>query len=237
MVKTKKNEFGIDVDEMMKAGVHLGHRISKLHPKMQENILGVKNTVHIIDLEKTAKQLERALRFISEIFQKGGNLLLIGTKIPLKNLVREIAEDCKLPYVTERWLGGTFTNFKIIAERIKYFRELERKKKAGEFEKYTKKERQKLEKELADLKEKFGGIKEMEKIPDVVFICDINKDKLALREANMKGIKVVAIVDTNADPTQVDYPIPANDDAISSVKYILEKVAEAIKKCKVKSEK
>lgn len=230
--QTKKNDFGIDVEEMMEAGCHLGHRISKLHPKMAENILGVRNTVHIIDLQKTAQQLMRALKFISEVLEKKGELLLVGTKIPLKSLIRKIAQDCQLPYVTERWLGGTFTNFKIIAERIKYFKDLVKKQKEGELEKYTKKERIKIEKELEELGQKFGGIKDMEKIPQAVFICDINKDKLALREAKVKGVKVVAIVDTNVDPTPVDYPIVANDDAISSVKYILEKVAKVVKKAK-----
>lgn len=234
MVKTKKSEFGIDVEEMMEVGVHLGHRISKLHPKMQENIMGVRNTVHIIDLEKTVKQLTEALKFISEVCKQKGNLLLVGTKIPLKNLVKKIAEDCNLSYVAERWLGGTFTNFKVVQERIKYFKELEKKKKQGELEKYTKKERMKIEKELEDLSQKFGGIKDMEKIPEAVFICDINRDKLALKESKMKGVKVVAIVDTNADPSLVDYPIAANDDAISAVKYILEKVAEVIKKARQK---
>ncbi|MBZ9572777.1 30S ribosomal protein S2 [Patescibacteria group bacterium] len=234
MVKTKKNEFRIDIEKMMETGVHLGHRISKLHPKMQEFILGIRNTVHIIDLQKTAQHLTEALKFISEVLEKKGDLLLVGTKIPLKNLVKKIAQDCNLPYVTERWLGGTFTNFKIIQERVKYFKELEKKKKTGELEKYTKKERRGLEKELQDLSQKFGGIKDLEKIPEAVFICDISKDKLALREAKIKGVKVVAIVDTNADPTLVDYPIAANDDAVSSVKYILEKVAEVVKKARQK---
>jgi len=235
MAKTKKNEFDIDVEEMMQAGVHLGHRISKLHPKMRQFLLGVRNTVHIIDLEKTAKQLEEALKFISEVCKKKGNLLLVGTKIPLRNLVKATAEDCNLPYVTERWLGGTFTNFKVIQERIKYFRELEQKKKEGGLQNYTKKERIKIEKELATLERKFGGIKNMEKIPEAVFICDIVKDDLVLREAKVKGVKVVAIIDTNADPSLVDYPIAANDDAINSVKYILEKVKEVVLKAKVKT--
>lgn len=230
--ETKKNDFGIDVEEMMAAGCHLGHRISKLHPKMAENILGVRNTVHIIDLQKTAQQLTEALKFISGVLEKKGELLLVGTKIPLKSLVRKIAQDCHLPYVTERWLGGTFTNFKIIAERMKYFKDLAKKQKEGELEKYTKKERMEIEKELEELGQKFGGIKDIEKIPQAVFICDINKDKIALREARAKKVKVVAIVDTNVDPTLVDYPIAANDDAISAVKYILEKVAQAVKKAK-----
>ncbi len=228
----KGNKFNIDASEMMKAGAHLGHRISKLHPKMKDYIFGVRNTIHIIDLEKTVVQFEKALEFIKELTKKGEILLLIGTKTPLKVLVKETADDCDISYVNERWLGGTFTNFKIILERIKYFRELERKKKEGELEKYTKKERVEFDKELKNLEIKFGGIKSLEKIPEAVFVCDVKNNILAVKEAREKGVKIIAIVDTNVDPNLIDYPICANDDAISSVKYILEKVKEVIKKSK-----
>jgi len=228
----KGNKFNIDTNKMMKAGAHLGHRISKLHPKMKDYIFGVRNTIHIIDLEKTVVQFEKALEFIKELTKKGEILLLIGTKIPLKGLVKEIADDCEIPYVNERWLGGTFTNFKVILERIKYFRELERKKKEGELEKYTKKERVEFDKELRNLEIKFGGIKSLEKIPEAIFVCDVKNNILVVKEAREKGVKIVAIVDTNVDPNLIDYPICANDDAISSVRYILEKVKEVIKKSK-----
>ncbi len=234
MLKTEKikkaNKFGIDLKKMMAAGVHLGHQTSRLHPRMEGFVVGIRNTVHVIDLEKTAALLENALKFISEMIKNKETLLLVGTKIPLKDFVRQTAEDCKLPYVTERWLGGTFTNFEGISKRIKYFKELEDKKETGALVKYTKKERIKIEKELENLSRKFEGIKNIEKLPEAVFICDISKDKLALQEAKIKGIKTVAIVDTNADPSLVDYPIPANDDAIPSVLYILEKVKEVILK-------
>jgi len=225
----------IDIKKMMETGVHLGHRTSKLHPKMEDFILGVRNTVHIIDLEKTAECLEKALRFISELIKGGQILLLVGTKIPLRDLIRKTAKDCHLPYVSERWLGGTFTNFEEISERVKYFNELRDKKNKGELEKYTKKERLEIEKQLEGFRKKFDGIKNMEKLPEAVFICSLNEDKLCLKEAKAKGIKVVALVDTNVDPTLVDYPIPANDDAISSVKYILEKVKEVILKAEAKT--
>lgn len=234
MAKTKKDEFGIDIEEMMLSGVHLGHRISKLHPKMQENILGVKNTIHIIDLKKTAESFVKALKFISGVVEKKGILLLIGTKVPLRNLVENLAKECGFPYVAGRWLGGTFTNFKVISQRIRYYKELQKKIEGEEFKNYSKKEKRKIEKELQGLKEKFEGIKDLEKLPEAVFICDIIKDKLALKEARVKGIKVIAIVDTNSDPTLVDYPILGNDDAISSVKYILGKVKEVILKAKPK---
>ena len=230
----KKNK--IDSDEMMKAGVHLGHRVSRLHPKMKDYIFGVRNTVHIIDLEKTVVEFEKALNFIKELVEKQEIILLVGTKTPLRELVKGIAIECDIPYVSERWLGGTFTNFKIILKRIKYFRELERKKKEGELDKYTKKERVDFDKELKKLEMKFGGIKNLDKIPEAVFVCDVKKDILVVREAKVKGVKIVAIVDTNVDPNLVDYAIPANDDAITSVRYILEKVKDTIINAKSKKQ-
>jgi len=224
----KETKFNIDTNKMMEAGAHLGHQISKLHPKMKDYIFGVRNTIHIIDLEKTAVQLEKVLEFIKELIKKGGILLLIETKPPLRDLVKEIADDCGIPYVNERWLGGTFTNFKIILERIKWFRELERRKKEGELEKYTKKERVQFDKELKNLEIKFGGIKNLEKIPEAVFICDVKRNILAIKEAKTKGVKVIAIADTNVDPNLADYPICSNDGAVSSVRYILEKVKKVI---------
>jgi len=233
--KTKKVDFKLDTEEMAQAGVHFGHRTSRVHPKMQPYLYGVRNTVHIIDLEKTKEKFEEALKFIQELISENKILLLVGTKIQVKDLVKEIAKDCSLPYVNERWLGGTFTNFEIIKKRIEYFKDLEKKKATGELEKYTKKEKAKIDQELRDLEIKFGGIKDLEKLPDAIFVIDMKKDDLAVKEARMKGIKVIGISDTNVDPTLADYPIPANDDAISSVKYILEKVKEVIKSCRKRS--
>ena len=233
--KTKKVDFKLDTEEMAQAGVHFGHRTSRVHPKMMPYLYGVRNTVHIIDLEKTKEKFEEALKFIQELISENKILLLVGTKIQVKDLVKEIAKDCSLPYVNERWLGGTFTNFEIIKKRIEYFKDLEKKKAAGELEKYTKKERAKIDQELRDLEIKFGGIKNLEKLPDAILVLDMKKDEAAVKEARMKGIKVIGISDTNVDPTLADYPIPANDDAISSVKYILEKVKEVIKSCRKRS--
>lgn len=231
----KENDFKLDIEEMARAGLHFGHRTSKIHPKMEAFLYGVRNTVHIIDLEKTKEKFEEALKFIQELISENKILLIVGTKIQVKDLVKEFATECGLPYVNERWLGGTFTNFEVIKKRIEYFKDLERKKEEGEFEKYTKKERAKIDKELRDLEIKFGGIKNLERLPDAIFVLDMKKDDLAVKEAKMKGVKVVGISDTNCDPTLADYPIPANDDAISSVKYILEKVKEVIKSCQKKS--
>ncbi|MDO8524586.1 MAG: 30S ribosomal protein S2 [bacterium] len=215
---------GFDTDEMMATGMHMGHRTSKLHPRMKDFIVGVRNTVHVVDLEQTAQHLKIALDYIESLMKANGNLLICGTKIPLANLVKEIADECNAPYVNNRWLGGTFTNFPVIAKRVNYYKDLLKQKNEGLWEKYTKKEQVDKEKELNDLRSKFEGLVKMEKLPDAVFICDLIKDKLCLKEAKAKGIKIIAIVDTNADPLLVDYPIPANDDAINSVKYILDKV-------------
>lgn len=224
----EENKVNLNIEEMEKAGLHFGHRISKLHPKMKQYVSGIKSNVHIIDLYKTVQDLERALGFIARLSSEGKTLLFVGTKIQFKELTRGIAQSCQMPYVTERWLGGTFTNFETIAKRVQHFKDLERKKAAGELDKYTKKERMQFDKELESLRKKFEGIRDMEKLPEAVLILDLKKDKTCVREAKRKGIAVIGIVDTNIDPALADYPIPANDDAISSVKFILEKIQETI---------
>lgn len=231
---TIKENFQFDITEMARAGLHFGHRTSRLHPKMKPYLEGVRNTIHIIDLERTAEKLKEALKFIQEIISQGKILLLVGTKIQVKNILKEAAIECGLPYVSERWLGGTFTNFGIIKKRVEHFKDLERQRDSGELEKYTKKERAKINQELGKLEIKFGGIKNLEKLPDTIFILDMKKDYLAVKEAREMGVKIIGISDTNTDPTLADFPIPANDDAISSVKYILDKVKEVILKAKPK---
>jgi len=235
MTKIKEKDFKINSEEMAKAGLHLGHRTSKINPKMKPYLFGARNAVHIIDLEKTAEKLKEALKFIQGIVSEGKTLLLIGTKIQVKDLVEALAKECGLPYVNERWLGGTFTNFETIKKRIEYFKDLENKKTSGELEKYTKKERAKIDKELKELQLKFGGIKNLKELPDAIFVLDMKKDNLAVKEAREKGIKVIGICDTNVDPTLADYPIPANDDARSAVEYILGKLKEVILKTNPKS--
>ncbi len=223
-----KKDFKLDLREMVKAGLHFGHRTSKLHPKMKPFIFGTKKTVHIIDLEKTSEMFEKTLGFINKTVSEGKTILFVGTKVPHKELVKSLALECDLPYVIERWIGGTITNFKVIRKRIEYLQELREK----DFEGYTKKERLDTEKEIHDLEVKFGGIEKMEKLPDAVFVCDIWKDDLPVREAKRVGIPVIAICDTNTDPDSVDWAIPANDDAISSVRYMLDKIQETILKAK-----
>jgi small subunit ribosomal protein S2 len=218
----------LDVAEMEKVGVNLGHKVSKLHPKMKMYVEGMKNGVHLFDLEQTEKALEKALAFISKTVADGKSIVFVGTKIQLKAIVRLAAEECGVPYVTERWLGGTFTNFETIQKRVSYFKDLEKKKETGELAKYTKKEQLNFDREISKLKVKFEGVRNMAKLPEAVFIFGLDKDITCAREAKRRGIKIVAIVDTNVNPDIVDYPIPANDDAISAVSYIIEKVKETI---------
>lgn len=232
----EKTNFNVNVEEMAKTGLHLGHKTSKIHPKMESFLSGKRNAVHIINLEETAKKLIEVLDFIQDLILNGKTLLLVGTKIQVKDLVKEVAEDCNLPYVNERWLGGTFTNFEVVKKRIDYFKDLEKKRAGGEFEKYTKKERAGIDKRIRDLEIKFGGIKNLDKLPDVIFVLDMRNDEIAVKEAKIKGVKVIGLADTNVDPTIADYFIPANDDAMSAVRYILDKVREVIKKAKEKKE-
>ncbi len=216
------------LQEMLKAGVYFGHRTSRTHPKMLPHISGIRNTVHIIDLVKTKEKLESALQIISRLVSEGKVILFVGTKVQVRNIVKETAEAVDMPYVAERWIGGLFTNFDTLAKRIEKLKELEQAKEKGEWAKYTKQEQARLNLAARDLQEKFGGIRSLVKLPDALFVCDINKEHTAIREAKRKGIPIIAIADTNTDPTSVDYPIPANDDAISSVQYILGKIKTVI---------
>lgn len=235
-IKTKE-KFDFDLEEMAKVGLHFGHKTSRIHPKMKPFLAGMRNGIHLIDLEKTVEKLKDALAFISKLVSEGKNLLLVGTKIQAKEIIRKTAEECDLSYVNARWLGGTFTNFESVKKRVDYFKDLERKKTEGELEKYTKKERAEFDKKIKELAGKFGGVKNMEKLPDAIFVVDMKKDILAIKEAKIKKIPIVAIADTSIDPSLADYPIPANDDAISSISYILEKVKEAVLKAKPKAVK
>ena len=222
----------LNLQEMETAGLHFGHRVSRLHPKMKPFVSGVKNNVHTIDLEKTSKEFDKALKFVAKLASEGKTMLFVGTKIQMKQMVKANAELSNMPYVIERWLGGTFTNFETILKRVQYFKELENKKATGELEKYTKKERSLFDKELEILRKKFEGVKHMTRLPDAVFILDVKKDITCAKEAKRKNIKIVGVIDTNVDPGMADFPIPANDDAISSINYILEKVSETISNSK-----
>ena len=231
----KKDNFGLDVEEMAKAGLHFGHKTSKVHPKMEPYLYGVRKSVHIIDLEQTKEKFKEALVFIRDLISENKTLLVIGTKIQAKELVKDFAEKFSLPYTSERWLGGTFTNFEIIKKRIDFFKDLEEQRKKGELVRYTKKERLKIGRQLDGFEKKFGGIKNLEKLPDAIFVLGSEKDALAIKEAREKQIKIVGVSDTNTDPTMADFPIPANDDAVNSIKYILDKVSEVVEEAKKKA--
>ena len=227
--KTTKEIKLPSLEEMADAGVHFGHRTSRWNPKMEPYIFGVRNNVHIIDLEKTYEKLKEAVEFLKKMKKQKKTVLFVGTRVNAKEITKEMATKCNMPYVNERWLGGTITNFDEISKRLEYFRDLEKKMKSGELDKYTKKERHEFNVELLRLEEKFGGIKNMTKLPDALIVLNVKHDALAVKEAKRKGIPVVGLCDTNADPTSVDYPIPCNDDASSSLKLIVGVLVEALK--------
>lgn len=219
----------ITMESMLKSGVHFGHLKSRKNPKMGKYIFGVKNGVNIIDLEKTLEEAQKALDFIKNIKKEGKQILFVGTKKQAKNLVEFIARECEMPFVTERWLGGTFTNFGVIRGRAKYLNDSQKQLEEDGFAKYTKLERLKKVEEIERLERKMGGIKNMTELPAAIFVVDTKEDHLAIEEAKKQGIPVVAMVDTNSDPSQINYPIPANDDAVSSIKLILGAVAKVLK--------
>ena len=224
----EKNEE-LSMMNMLKAGVHFGHKKAKKHPKMDEYIFSIRNEISIIDLSKTKSKLNEAINFVKDVSSNGGTVLFIGTKKQAKKIIKETAEKCGMPYVTERWLGGTFTNFEKIIASIKRLESIVSQKESGELEKkYNKKERLEIDREIIRLERKFGGIKNMKKIPDAVFVIDIKENDIAVIESNTKKIPIIALVDTNADPSLVDYPIPANDDAIGSISLMASAVANAI---------
>lgn len=229
---SKKVSFKLDIEKMAQAGLHFGHPVSNCHPEMKSYLFGMRGTVHIIDLEQTKEKLTQALKYIYDLVSQGKKVLLVGTKIQSKNLVKQKAQQWGIPYVNERWLGGTFTNFKEIRKRVDHFKGLKEKREKGELEKYTKKERADIDQELEKMERKFGGIVDLEELPEAVIILDMNYNHLAVKEAQKTGVKIIGVCDTNADPTLADYPIPANDDAISSIEYILEKIDQAIQKAK-----
>jgi len=214
---------------MLQAGVHFGHQKSKWHPKMEKYIFGDRQGIHIIDLEKTRERLEKACAFAKQVAARGGTILFVGTKRQAADIVASSAEACDMPFVNKRWLGGTLTNYVNMAQLLRKFKDLKRKLEKGELGKYTKLEQLKFSEQIKAYDEKIGGLQNMTRIPDAVFILDIRKDKTALQEAERRGVKIIAICDTNVNPTSVAYPIPANDDAVKSIELIASAVANAIK--------
>lgn len=225
------------IEQMLKAGMHFGHRTSKWHPKMEPFIFGARNGVHIIDLVKSRKMLEAALDFIKKFSAEGKVILLVGTKMQVKEPLKKIALEADMPYVKEKWMGGTLTNFSVIKKLIKKYTGLIEDKNSGKLEKYTKKERLDFDKEIEKLEKKVGGLTKMSKLPDAIFIWDIKNENTALLEARKKNIPVIAICDTNVNPTNVNYVIPSNDDATKTIKLVLNLVKEAILEGKGQKEK
>ncbi len=220
--------FEITIKQLLEAGVHFGHPTKKWNPKMAEYIFTQRNGIHIVDLQKTVKKFEEAYNFVAELAAQGGTILFVGTKKQAAETVREEATRCGMYYTNVRWPGGMLTNFQTIRRSIKRLKELEKMQADGTFDLLPKKEVAKLIKEMEDLEKSYGGIKEMERLPDCVFIVDTRKEKIAVAEAKKLGIPVVAIVDTNCDPDDADYIIPGNDDAIRAIKLIAGALADAV---------
>ena len=223
----------IDMKELLEAGAHFGHKTSRWHPKMAQYIHSKRQDTHIINLEKTVAGLEEALALTKKIAKDGKKILFVGTKKQLKAIVKEAAESVDMPYVTERWVGGTLTNVETVNRQIKKVKDLERRMKAGELEaRYSKLEVQRFQEEIAVLNTRYGGIKDMTDQPAAIIVTDACEDKNAIKEAKTLHIPVIAICDTNVDPTDIDIVIPANDDSTKAEKLILDYFVEAIKSAK-----
>lgn len=215
---------------MFDSAVHIGHRTRKWNPRMKKYIFGEQSGLHIINLEKTAKMFETALNFMAKLRSEGKKVLFVSTKPQSVHLVEEMAQNLGMPYVTNKWIPGLLTNFPTIKTRIKYLSDLKNQEETGEFAKYTKKEASSLKKTIVKLQNALGGVQEMKAMPDAVFVVDTVRDKIVVEEARKLSIPVVGFVDTNADPLLVDFPIPANDDALKSLKYLFAKIEDTLKK-------
>jgi small subunit ribosomal protein S2 len=214
--------------ELLEAGVHFGHQTRRWNPKMKPFIFGARNGIYIIDLQKTSRRLREALAFVSDIASRGGTVLFVGTKRQAQEVVVEESKRCSMFFIDQRWLGGTLTNFSTIRRRINRLRELEELIEGEEATKLTKKELAKAEKERNRLNKTLSGIKDMNRLPQAIFVIDPQKERIAVAEGNKLGIPVIAVVDTNCDPQPIDYPIPGNDDAIRAIKLFTSRFADAI---------
>ncbi|MFH1822596.1 MAG: 30S ribosomal protein S2 [Patescibacteria group bacterium] len=215
------------IEEMLKAGMHFGHRTSRWHPKMEPFIFASRKGVYIIDLIKARKKLTVALEFMKKIVSEGKSILFVGTKNQVKKPLKKLALDIGMPYVVGKWSGGSLTNFEIIKKSVRKYKDLLSKKQSGKLEKYTKKERLDFDKDIAKLEVKVGGLVSLNKLPDVLFIWDVRKEKTAIAEARRKNIPIIAVCDTNVNPTNINYVIPANDDATKGIKLVLSCIKEA----------
>lgn len=228
----------VDIKKLLEAGAHFGHKTERWHPKMAPYIHSKRDGTHIIDLAQTVDKLETALAFLSETAAKNKQILLVGTKRQAQDIIKKLAADTNQPFVTERWLGGMLTNWNTIGGRIKHLKDLEARMENGELaNKYNKLEVQRFQEEIDELNRIYGGIKDMNSKPGAVFVVDILADTNAVREANKLGVPIVALTDTNTDPSQVTYPVPANDDAIKTIQLIADYIKSAIDEGKAKAVK
>jgi small subunit ribosomal protein S2 len=220
----------VTMKELLEAGVHFGHQVRRWNPKMKEYIFGERNGIYIIDLQKTQRMFREAIGFVTNLIaeDKGRTVLFVGTKRQAQDAIREESEKCGQYYVNQRWLGGLLTNFQTVQKSIKRLKDLEAMQTDGRYEKLTKKERIKLDRERDSLNKNLSGIKSMTRLPDVIFIIDVKKEEIAVAEANRLGIPIVAVVDTNCSPEGIDYVIPGNDDALRAVRLFASRISDAI---------
>lgn len=223
-----------ELQALLEAGVQFGHKKSAVHPGMFPYIFGVRSNAHIFDVEKTYEKLNEALAYIAVIIKEGKIILFVGTRMPVRALIQEAAQETAMPYIVKYWAGGVLTNWKTLSERVQYMKDLQQLQKSDEWEKYTKHERLGKTRELKKLEERWEGIQHMEKLPDAIFLVDMQQNALAAREARKLSIPIIAIVDTNINPAEADYVIPANDDSVSSVQFIVDRVKDTILKNKPK---
>ncbi len=216
------------VEELLKAGMHFGHRTNRWHPKMQPYIFTVKNGIYIINLNKTQEKLQEALEFIAKMVSEGKSILFVGTKSQVAGPLKSMAAETGQAYVVGKWLGGYLTNFAMVKRSVKKYLDLIEKRESGKLDKYTKKERLNFDREIKKLEERVGGVSALSKLPDVLFIWDLKEEETAVKEAMQKNIPIIAVCDTNVNPELANYPIPANDDSTKTIALILDCVRQAI---------
>lgn len=223
------SKVNVDIKQLLEAGAHFGHKTSRWHPKMAPYIHSKRGDSHIIDLTKTVESLEIALEFVTKTVSEGKQILLVGTKRQAQDIIKKLAAETKQPFVTERWLGGTLTNWQTISSRVRHLQDLETKMESGELEsKYNKLEVQRFQEEIDSMNQIYGGVKNMPARPGAVFVFDLVHDHLAVKEAKKLGLPIIALSDSNANPTQATYPIPCNDDAIKTLQLVAEYLKQAI---------
>lgn len=225
----KKYELTVDMKDMLKAGAHLGHKVSKTHPKARDYIYTSKDGIEILDLTSSIKEFEKACNFVYNAKRNGKQVLMVGTKRQAREVVKRVAMDAGAAYVTDRWLGGTITNWEEIRKNIKKLKDLRAGIENGTFTELTKKELSDMQKEIGRLERNVGGLVNLDKLFDILFVVDAGFEKTAVREARLRGVSVVAMIDTDSNPDKIDYPIPANDDSVKSVNMVVEEIGKAIK--------